>query len=186
MNVRIDESWKDEVCHALMILPNDPKYNAAYCNVPYCLYNEIMADSTQLPTYKSGLLWAKTYRILRLKVSETLQKYQLTMTEWALLGKLFESRENGVHLADIANALGVEPPLVTTMVSQLEKKGLLGRKEDIRDRRAKYIYLTDEGKALVPQIEETMQATINGLMEGLTEEEIATFLKVLSVISKNA
>jgi DNA-binding MarR family transcriptional regulator len=145
-----------------------------------------MANSTQLPTYKSGLLWAKTYRILRLKVSETLQKYQLTMTEWALLGKLFESKENGVHLADIAAALGVEPPLVTTMVSQLEKKGLLGRKEDIRDRRAKYIYLTDQGKELVPQVEETMQTTIGELMKGLSEEEVTTFLRVLSVIAKNA
>jgi MarR family transcriptional regulator for hemolysin len=145
-----------------------------------------MADAPTLPTYTSGLLWAKAYRILRGKVSETLEKYHLTMTEWALLGKLYDANTDGVHLADVATALGVEPPLVTTMVSQLEKKGLVGRKEDVRDRRAKFISLTDESRELVPRIEEAMQRTQSALLSGLTEQEITTFVRVLDVLVKNA
>lgn len=145
-----------------------------------------MADAPTLPTYTSGLLWAKAYRILRGKVTETLEKYHLTMTEWALLGKLYDAKDEGVHLADVASALGVEPPLVTTMVSQLEKKGLVGRKEDVRDRRAKFISLTDESRSLVPKIEEAMQKTQTDLLKGLTTEDVATFMKVLESLVKNA
>lgn len=145
-----------------------------------------MADAPTLPTYTSGLLWAKAYRILRGKVTETLEKYHLTMTEWALLGKLYDADTDGVHLADVANALGVEPPLVTTMVSQLEKKGLVGRKEDVRDRRAKFISLTDESRELVPRIEEAMLQTQANLLKGLTDQDITTFMKVLETLVKNS
>lgn len=145
-----------------------------------------MADAPTLPTYTSGLLWAKAYRILRGKVTETLEKYHLTMTEWALLGKLYDANADGVHLADVASALGVEPPLVTTMVSQLEKKGLVGRKEDVRDRRAKFISLTDESRELVPRIEEAMLQTQANLLKGLTDQDITTFMKVLETLVKNS
>lgn len=145
-----------------------------------------MADAPTLPTYTSGLLWAKAYRIFRGKVSEALEKFHLTMTEWALLGKLYDAKEDGVHLADVATALGVEPPLVTTMVSQLEKKGLVGRKDDIRDRRAKFISLTDEGRQLVPRVEAAMQQTQAYLLKGLTEQDVATFTTVLETLVKSA
>jgi DNA-binding MarR family transcriptional regulator len=145
-----------------------------------------MADAPTLPTYASGLLWAKAYRTLRVKVTSTLEKFHLTMTEWALLGKLYDSKSDGVHLAEVATALGVEPPLITTMVSQLEKKGLVGRKEDVRDRRAKFISLTDEGRELVPRIEDSMRSTLSGLFQGVTKDEVDTFMKVLQTFVKNS
>lgn len=145
-----------------------------------------MADSRDLPTYVSGLLWAKANRAFRLRIGSSLEKYSLTLTEWALLGRLYESKSNGVHLADLAAALSVEPPLVTTMVSGLEKKGLVLRKEDIRDRRAKFIYLTEKGRAIVPEIEENVQQAVQKLLSGLTSEQIVACQQVLSAIVKNA
>ena len=162
------------------------KYNPYYCFSYLKLYNDIMADAPTLPTYKSGLLWGTANRVFRIKVAEALAKFDLAMTEWALLGKLYESRPKGVHLADIASALSVEPPLITTMVSQLENKGFVVRKEDVRDRRAKFIHLTEKGSELVPRVEEAMQKTFDDILNNVSEAERISFLSVLQSIVKNA
>ena len=145
-----------------------------------------MADAPTLPTYRTGLLWSTANRVFRIRVAETLAKFELAMTEWALLGTLFEAQPKGVHLADIASALSVEPPLITTMVSQLENKELVVRKEDVRDRRAKYIHLTEKGIELVPRVEETMQQTLTDVLKDASDAEKTSFLKVLQAIVKNA
>ena len=144
-----------------------------------------MADAPTLPTYRSGLLWSTANRVFRNKVADTLAKYELAMTEWALLGTLYDSQPKGVHLADIASALSVEPPLITTMVSQLEKKELVERREDVRDRRAKFIHMTKKGSELVPRIEESMQKTFAEILNNVSDEERASFIRVLESIVKH-
>ena len=186
MDMRVNKSRKCNNCHERIIRSLRQKYNAYYSNEIYSGYNNRMAENSETPSYRSGLLQVMAYRILRTKLTETLEKYSLIVTEWAMLGILYESKSNGVHLADIAGTLHVEPPLITTMVAQLEKKELVDRRDDVRDRRAKFIYITQKGRELVPEVEKIMQETLSVLLRGISVEELKIYKKVLEAIVKNA
>lgn len=45
-----------------------------------------------LTTYNTGIIQAKAYRALRTAISSALKKYHLTMSEWALLGTIYDNK----------------------------------------------------------------------------------------------
>lgn len=134
-------------------------------------------------TYQMGLLQAKTYRIIRGHLAKILSAYDLSIPEWTILGQVFE--QEGIRLAEISVILSVEAPLVTTLADQLEKKGLVARSDDPQDRRAKLITLTEKGKDLVPKIEDNANQKIKELMQGISEQDLMVYNRVLEFIAKN-
>lgn len=134
-------------------------------------------------TYKTGLLQAKAYRIMRGHLAKILSSYSLSIPEWTILGQVFE--QEGIRLAEISLILSVEAPLVTTLTDQLEHKGLVTRTDDPMDRRAKLITLTEKGKELVPKIEAEASKIILSLMKDVSEEDMLAYNRVLEFIVKN-
>ncbi len=57
-----------------------------------------------------------------------------------------------VRMGDLAEALGVTPRNITTIVDGLEREGLLARRPDPTDRRAILLELTEKGWAHVEQV----------------------------------
>ncbi len=55
--------------------------------------------------------------------------------------------EDGLRLTDLAARAGIASQSMGELVDDLVAKGYLERREDPADRRAKRIYLTDEGRA---------------------------------------
>ena len=67
----------------------------------------------------------------------------------------------------------------------MEKRGLLKRTPDPKDRRKYYVRLTDEGKRLVDQLLPEIIDMIASTLEGITLEELRTFWNVLHKIEGN-
>lgn len=134
-------------------------------------------------TYKSGLLQAKAYRIMRSHLAKILSAYDLSIPEWTILGQVYE--QEGVRLAEISDILSVEAPLVTTLTDQLVLKEFVTRTDDPQDRRAKLLTLTPKGKELVPQIEHSASIRMKELMHGITDEDLFAYNRVLEFIVKN-
>ncbi len=67
----------------------------------------------------------------------------------------------------LAAGVGCEPPSVTLMAKKLEEAGLIARRRSSSDNRAVVVELTDEGRALIPQLREVWlrlaEETIAGL-----------------------
>ncbi len=138
-----------------------------------------------LSTYKTGLLHAKSYRILKNRTSAFLEPYDMSTIDWALLGLLYEQKE-GMRLIAIAETLGVEAPFITAMVDELEEKGYVSRESDTKDKRAKIIKLTLKGRSFVPKIESELRTEMKGLLKGLSLSDIFGYLKVMEAIISNA
>lgn len=137
------------------------------------------------PTYKSGLLQTKAYRILRGCVNEILEKYSLSTPEWGLMGQVTEKKD-GVRLSEVAGALDVEAPMITVLADQLEKKGLIDRHNHPQDRRAKLLFLTKKGSGTVVEVEALLQKKLRELLQGLTQEDMVIYSKVLETIIANS
>ncbi|WP_246267005.1 MarR family winged helix-turn-helix transcriptional regulator [Nonomuraea typhae] len=81
---------------------------------------------------------------------------------------------------DLAHSLGVGLGTVTGIVDRLVGHGLVSRHEDPNDRRVRRIELTDAGRELVEQINDTGQGHFRRIMECL---DLAT-LKMMAEVTE--
>jgi MarR family transcriptional regulator for hemolysin len=135
-------------------------------------------------TYRSGLLQVKSYKILQGRVAATLEAFNLSASEWSIIGIVSEHK-NGLNLASIADVLGVEPPLVTILIEGLVRKNLVKKADHPIDKRVKLIFITPKSKNLIPEIEQSLKGVLNELLSGLSIDDLQAYKKVLETIVKN-
>lgn len=138
-----------------------------------------------IPSYLSGALFMKAYRLLRANVAECLSAYDINPTSWVLLGIIRESKD-GVRLIEVANTMNVKAPLVTTLVQDLIAKDLIELLPHHSDKRVKLLMLTPNGKTLMKKVEASMEKCLSGILAGSTKEDLHGFQSVLDAIVNNS
>src|SRR5580698_3480568 len=98
-----------------------------------------------LPTYITGTVQTKAYRVLREHVYEVLSEYDITPSYWSMIGIIMQARD-GVRQAEIAQAMHVKAPLITIMARQLQERSIIQSVQNQFDARAKLLAVTPEGK----------------------------------------
>ncbi len=140
-------------------------------------------NPSQLNAYSTGLLQGKAYSRLHVELTQVLVPYNVSIPEWKLLGQLYDHGK--IRLAELAEYLSYDPPMVTKLAKLLEKKGLLQRLQDPNDERAKIVSITKSGNDLVKEIEPVAKKKLAQILNGVTREELLIYLKVLTVIVNN-
>jgi MarR family transcriptional regulator for hemolysin len=84
----------------------------------------------------------------------------------------------GVRQVTLAAHIGIEGPSLVRLLDQLEGAGLLERRDDPEDRRAKTIWLTSEGKALTRRVERLLAELRERLLHDISDADIAAALRV--------
>ncbi|WP_336489244.1 MarR family winged helix-turn-helix transcriptional regulator [Methylobacterium nigriterrae] len=95
-----------------------------------------------------------------------------------LIGRLSEEPRQ----ATLAEAVGVEGPTLVRLLDQLCAAGLIARREDPTDRRAKVLALTEAGRIAVAAIEaelETLRATV---FAGISAADLEASLRVFQAL----
>lgn len=92
-------------------------------------------------------------------------------------------RCGGMRSTDIADALGQAPRTVTEAVDGLERDGLVVRNPDPSDRRAKRINLTDEGRAVIREVEPHRDVFAAQFLECLSDQDVEKFLSILRTLN---
>ncbi len=87
---------------------------------------------------------------------------------------------------DIAELLGKDKSVVLRMIDQLEKKNILERTTDPNDRRRNIITITQGGYQLIETFQEIEQIISNELLDGLSDDELQAFYKVINHIKVKA
>jgi DNA-binding MarR family transcriptional regulator len=94
---------------------------------------------------------------------------------------LFELDEAGpCTQAALAAGTGFEPPTITLSVRQLESAGLVVRRSAPTDRRATLVELSDEGRALIPELRVAWCELAERTVAGLTSTALDQLVDVLS------
>lgn len=136
-------------------------------------------------TYRAGLLQAKVYRALKCYTGEKLAPYGITTMDWAFLGLLQDNVE-GMRLSALAEELGVEAPFVTVLFAKMRKMDLIDSKQDLKDSRAKNIFLTTKGKQFIPKIESIVYEEMKIFIEGISKSDLLTYITVLEQMKENS
>jgi DNA-binding MarR family transcriptional regulator len=83
-----------------------------------------------------------------------------------------------MSMRELADALGIDPPNATAVVSELESMGLVRRRPHPTDGRAKLVEATRKGKALARKADEIL-ATPPPELGALDPEDLATLRRIL-------
>ncbi|MBR0559872.1 MarR family transcriptional regulator [Neokomagataea sp. TBRC 2177] len=128
-----------------------------------------------------GRMIGRIARRWRQMIDARLQPYGVTDATWLPLLELDKAVEP-MHQKDIAASLGVDNSAVVRVLNTLEQRGLVQRVPDNRDRRARAVSLTAEGRQRVSEIYRLSAQMEEELLAGVTAEELRVTRKVLGVI----
>lgn len=125
----------------------------------------------------------RTFRKLIVKrFSET--DAGLTLEQFGVLFKINE--ENEPTQTEVANSLGMDKSAVMRIIDVLESKRLVARLGDDDDRRRKILLLTKQGAERVKETELFFDSIIEEISDGVKENEMKHFIKVLEQLQHNA
>ena len=105
------------------------------------------------------------------------------LTEATALPLLLIGRLGGdLRQTALADALGVEGPSLVRLLDQLGEAGLVTRREDPTDRRAKVLALTPEGQARAAAIEARFESLREAVFGDLGDDDLRAALRVLRAL----
>jgi DNA-binding MarR family transcriptional regulator len=133
-------------------------------------------------TAEAGLLQSKAHRVLTAFMTSALAKHNLSLPQWALLGLLADCGQT--RPTDVADTLGVKPPVATKLLNELENKKLLVRTKDLSDSRAAVIHLTKKGSQLVKVVERQLRVEMRTFLSDIKVPELLTYINVLNKLAK--
>lgn len=142
-----------------------------------------MKTKSDLTAHSTGLLQGTAYSRLHTSLTNVLTPFNLSIPEWKLLGQLYDN--GNVRLSDLSALLSYDPPMVTKLAKNLEKKGLLRREYDRTDERAKIIVLTSQASKLLKQIDPIIKKRLGEILKGISQQELKIYIKILSIIVRN-
>lgn len=93
---------------------------------------------------------------------------------------------DGMRQRELADEMAVEGPSLVRLLDGLEAAGLLERREDPGDRRAKTLHMTDAGRHLLVQVNEALNDIRRRLMADVTDADVEACYRVLATIEANA
>ena len=132
-----------------------------------------------------GLLVARLARLWRRKADVALMAHG--MSEAAAHPLLILSRRGKcVRQGVLADEMGIEGPSLVRLIDLLEADGLVARKEDPTDRRAKLLHLTALGEAKADDINRVLDHVRTDLLQGIPPAHIAITFETLRTIERHA
>lgn len=121
-------------------------------------------------------------------LSAHVRKYgidEVTMMHGWIIRYLYENREKDIFQKDIEQRFSVGRSTVTNIIQLMEKKGFVRRESVKQDARLKKVILTEKGIGSQESFEDIVEHIEEELSEGISNEELHIFYKVLDQINQN-
>jgi MarR family transcriptional regulator for hemolysin len=132
-----------------------------------------------------GRLVTRLGRIWRRESDQALSEHGLSYATAIPLLVLSRQGEN-VRQGVLADELGIEGPSLVRLIDLLEAEGLVERREDPTDRRAKTLHLTTAGEAKVEETNRVLRRVRASLLRDIGTEELAITFETLQRIEQRA
>lgn len=130
-----------------------------------------------------GFRIARIARRLRQAVDAEVRSLGLTEATWRPL--VYVRRlGDGVRQKELATALSIEGPSLVRLLDNLERRGLIERRADENDRRARGIHLTRAGRDLARRAAKVGGEIQARLLANVPADELAACQRVLAAIER--
>ncbi|HEY1523963.1 MAG TPA: MarR family transcriptional regulator [Solirubrobacteraceae bacterium] len=124
----------------------------------------------QLDTETAARLRTAIGRLARrLRTTRAAREAGLTPTGISIL--LTVTRTGLTRMSELAESEGINPTMLSRVVSDLAAGGLVERVSDANDRRAAWVSITKRGKRLAERMRAERTEAVNAAMRGLSGQE---------------
>ena len=96
-----------------------------------------------------------------------------------------EQKEELVLIKDIEQELNITKSVASNLVKRMVQNGLVELEASPRDKRAKFVRLTDKARSQMQQVKAFFERIDKQLMEDIDEDELLIFEKVLGQLQEN-
>lgn len=124
-----------------------------------------------------GFLIHDVSRLRRIVVDRALKPLGLTRSQWWVLA--FLSRRDGMTQTALAADLDLTKVAIGGLVDRMEAAGLVERRADERDARARRVFLTRAGQRLISKIRENVDVVEADILSTVSEPELDQAAAVL-------
>ena len=122
-------------------------------------------------------------RLLRTYADQKARVLGMTRAQWAVLLKL--ERYEGLNQSDFAEHLDIQPITLTRLVDRLCESGLIERRPDPNDRRAKQLYLTPAARPRLDRISTQVGEIAETVLAGVDPAAVGIMLTQLGLARDN-
>jgi MarR family transcriptional regulator for hemolysin len=130
-----------------------------------------------------GFILNDVARLLRTYADYRAAQFGMTRAQWAVLVRL--DRSEGLHQSELAEMLDLQPITLTRLLDKLCDSGLIERRPDPDDRRAKRLFLTSAARPLLEQLGSLGENTMSSTLEGVAPEDVERMVSRLEVMREN-
>jgi DNA-binding MarR family transcriptional regulator len=122
-------------------------------------------------------------RLHHTRADQTMERFGLYRGQAVLL--MILSRHEGITHSEIAEKLEISPAAATKVIKRMEAAGYVQRQADPADERVSRVYLQDQGRALIAEIERDFGKLEQAMFDGVPEPELVRFRDVLTQMAAN-
>jgi MarR family transcriptional regulator, transcriptional regulator for hemolysin len=122
-------------------------------------------------------------RLLRTYADQKAAQYGMSRAKWAVLARL--DRFEGLKQTELADMLDLQPISLTRLLDSLCANGLIERRADPDDRRAKRLFLTPAARPLLDRLGDLAEELMGTALAGLDQRDSKVLLAQLSTIKDN-
>ncbi len=144
-----------------------------------------MAPSLSTIHSEIGLLISRLARAWRREADQALADHGLSQAT-ALPLMVLLRRGKCVRQGVLADEIGIEGPSLVRLIDLLQAEGLVERREDPTDRRAKTLHLTPTGEAKAEEINRVLRRVRTDLLKDIAPGDLAVTFEALQSIERRA
>jgi len=130
-----------------------------------------------------ALTLVDTARLLRTYADFKAGQFGITRAQWAVLARI--DRCEGLKQSELADILDLQPITLTRLLDRLCDNGLIERRADPADRRAKRLYLKPAARPLLEQLNELGDELMTTALVGLTQDDVEDLVARLGTVKEN-
>lgn len=130
-----------------------------------------------------GFLLNDVARLLRTFADQKARQFGMTRAQWAVLFRL--ERHEGVKQSELAEMLDIQPITLTRLIDRLCENGLIERRSDPNDRRAKRLFLTPAARPVLEKFNVLTSDMMADVLAGIDQPVVEQLVKHLGDIKDN-
>src|SRR5579871_7074057 len=122
-------------------------------------------------------------RLLRTYADQRAAEFGITRAQWAVMARL--DRSEGLKQAELAEMLDLQPITLTRLLDRLCDSGLIQRRSDPEDRRAKRLFLTAAARPLLEHLDRLGEELMATALAGIDPAAVKAMQAHLSIAKGN-
>jgi MarR family transcriptional regulator for hemolysin len=122
-------------------------------------------------------------RMIRTYADYKAKEFGITRAQWVVLARL--DRFEGLKQSELADMLDLQPITVTRLLDRLCEAGLIERRSDPDDRRAKRLFLTPAARPLLEQLNDLGEELMGTALAGVSRENVELMVSQLGIVKEN-